>query len=116
MRITHLFVALLAVAGVSAITPASAETSLSKTAPIATPLVAPTSAISSANQYRGRHYRGGYGHGYRGDYGYRGNRGWRRGYYRRNYYAYRPYRWRGRMACRTSWRWGRPHRVCFRRW
>jgi len=125
MRISHLFAVVLAVAGLSAVSPASAETSLARTAPIATPIAQPSGTGTSADQYRGRGYRGGhdrgyrggYGRGYRGGYGYRGNRGWNRGYYRRNYYAYRPYRWRGgRMVCRTSWRWGRPRRVCFRRW
>ena len=114
MRIIRLFAVLAAVAGLSAVSPASAETSLTRVAPMATPLAQPAGTGTSADQYRDRGYRGGYGRGYRGGYGHRG---WNRGYYRRNYYAYRPYRWRGgRMVCRTSWRWGRPHRVCFRRW
>ena len=131
MRITHLFAALLAVAGMSAVTPASASTTLTKAAPVATPLAVPSGAGASADQYRDRGYRGGYGRGYRGGYGrgyrggygrgygYRGgygDRGWHRGYYRPRYYGY-GYGWRGgRPFCRTSWRWGRPHRVCYRRW
>ena len=114
MRITRLLVVMLAMAGMSAVTPAAADTNLTRAPAVATPLGQPSDSVASADQYRNR-----YGHrGYRGGYGYRANRGYRgyrRGYYRPRY-AYRPYRWRGRMVCRTSWRWGRPHRVCFRRW
>jgi len=120
MRITRIFAVLLAVAGVSAISPASAETSLTRSATIAAPIAAPSGITATANQWhdRGRH------NGWRnGNRGWRGDRGWRgygyrgRGYYGPRYAYGRPYRWRGpRLACRTSWRWGRPHRVCFRRW
>jgi hypothetical protein len=129
MRIIRIFAVLLAVAGVSAIGPASAETSLTRSTTIAAPIAAPSGTTATADQYRdrGRHngwrngnrgWRGGdrgwrgRGYGYRGGYGYRD-----RGYYAPRYAYGRPYRWRGsRLACRTSWRWGRPHRVCFRRW
>lgn len=116
MRIVHLFAVLLAVAGASAVTPAAAETALTRPASIATPLAQPSGTTATAYQYRdrGRHY--GWRNGNRGWHGgYRS--GWRRGYYRPRYGYGRPYRWRGsRVVCRTSWRWGRPHRVCFRRW
>lgn len=116
MRIAHLFVVMLALGGVSAIPPATAATALAKAPAVAAPFGQPSDSTASADQYRNR-----YGNrGYRGGYGYRANRGYRgyrRGYYRPSHYAYRPYRWRdGRLVCRTSWRWGRPHRVCFRRW
>jgi uncharacterized membrane protein len=130
MRITHLFAALLAVAGVSAITPASAETSLTRSTTIAAPIATPNATNANADQYRGRGgnrgwrgggnrgWNGGGNRGWRGGgYGYRGGyggRGWGRGYYRPRYGYYGGYR-RG-LVCRTSWRWGRPHRVCFRRW
>lgn len=126
MRITHLFAVLLAVAGASAVTPAAAETALTKAASIATPLVEPSGTTATADQYRDRGRHNGWRNGNRGWHG--GDRGWRGGYrsgwrggYRPRYaygYGYgRPYRWRGsRFVCRTSWRWGRPHRVCFRRW
>jgi hypothetical protein len=123
MRITHLFAALLAVAGVSAVTPASAETSLTRATTIAVPIAAPSGITASADQYRDRGRHNGWRNGNRGWRG--GDRGWRGGgygyrgggYYRPRYAYGRPYRWRGsRLACRTSWRWGRPHRVCFRRW
>jgi hypothetical protein len=126
-----MFAVLLAVAGVSAITPATAETSLTRSTTIAAPIATPDATNASADQYRGRggnrSWRGGGNRGWngRGDRGWRGggNRGWRgggygyrggRGYYRPRYYGYGGYR-RG-VVCRTSWRWGRPHRVCFRRW
>ena len=105
MRITQMFAVLLAVFGMAAVTPASATTTTRMTA--AAPMTGTT-----ADQYRSRYsYRP--GRGYR--YSYRSN--WRRGYnYRPRAFASRP-RWRNnRLVCRTSWRWGRPHRVCFRRW
>ena len=95
MRITRMFAILLAVAGVSAISPASAETSLTRPTTIAAPISTPSGTATTADQYRDRG----------------------RGYYGPRYAYARPYRWRGsRLVCRTSWRWGRPHRVCFRRW
>ena len=118
MRITHMFAVLLAMFGVAAVTPASATTTTRITA--AAPMTG-----TAAEQYRSRY---GNGSSYGRSYGYRSNwRGsrsnWRgsRSSWRGNY-AYRPRyyagpRWRNnRLVCRTSWRWGRPHRVCFRRW
>jgi len=123
MRISRIFAVLLAVAGMSAIGPASAETSLTRSAPIAAPIAAPSGITVAANQWRDRGRHNGWRNGNRGWRG--GDRGWRgrgygyrgRGYYGPRYAYGRPYRWRGsRLVCRTSWRWGRPHRVCFRRW
>ena len=108
MRITHLFAVLLAVTGTAVVTPAMAATSTTR---IATTLSVDSGVPNaSADQYRSRRYdRRGYrgrGYGYRG-YGYR---------YRPRYYGGGP-RWRsGRLACRTSWRYGRARRVCWRRW
>jgi len=117
MRIVQMFAVLLALAGVSAVSPAAAETALTKSTSIATPLAQP-SGTATTYQYRDRGHHYGWRNGNRGWHrGYRS--GWRGGYYRPRYaYGYgRPYRWRGsRVVCRTSWRWGRPHRVCFRRW
>ena len=119
MRITQMFAVLLAVLGFAAVTPVSATT----TTRVAT--AAPTNG-AAADQYRSRSgSRSTYGrsYGYRSTWrgsrsNWRGNRlSWRGSYsYRPRYYAYRP-RWRSSgLVCRTSWRWGRPHRVCFRRW
>ena len=57
MRIVHLFAVLLAVAGASAVTPAAAETALTRPASIATPLAQPSGTTATAYQYRdrGRH-------------------------------------------------------------
>jgi len=109
MRITHMFAVLLAILGFAAVTPATATTNTARLA-VAAPVTGRT-----ADQYRSRYgYR--LGRGYR--YGYRSN--WRRynyrpRYYQPRYYSYRPRYYRSRLVCRTSWRWGRPHRVCFRR-
>lgn len=104
MRITHMFAVLLAILGFAAAIPASAITSTARLA-----VTAPM-AGTSADQYRSRYsYRP--GRGYR--YSYRSN--WRRYNYRPRYYVSRPRYYRPRLVCRTSWRWGRPHRVCFRR-
>lgn len=96
-------IATLAVAaGLTAATPASAETR-SVTAPstLATPLAQPGMPTASAEQYRSR-------------YRYRYRAGWRQYRYRPRYYANRGWRGRG-VTCRTSWRYGRPRRVCWRR-
>lgn len=123
MRITRLFAVLLAVVGMSAISPASAETSLTRSTTIAAPIATPSGITATAGQYHDRGRHNGWRNGNRGWRG--GDRGWRgrgygyrgRGYYGPRYGYGRPYRWRGsRFVCRTSWRWGQPHRVCFRRW
>ncbi len=122
MRFTHLFAALLAVTGVGLAAPVLAEkTAAVQAAPVQR---AAYGDGAVADQYRSRNgnrgYRGGYGYGggyrFRGNRGYRGYSSYRRNYYHPRYYAYRPYRWRGRPMCRTTWRWGRAHRVCYRRW
>ncbi len=108
MRMIQMVAVLLAVAGASAVTPAAASTNLARPAPVVAPFAQPGTPRTDANQYRGRRYGYRYGRGY--------GRGWRGGGYRyRPRYAYRPYRWRPRLVCRTSWRFGRPHRVCWRR-
>jgi hypothetical protein len=111
MRLIPFFAAIALATGASVATPAAADTRLA----------APQNAIGvaadqstmnpTADQYRERRWRG---DRWRGNRGWRGD-GWRGGYrYRGNGWRYGN-RWRGGVRCRTSWRYGRPHRVCWRR-
>jgi hypothetical protein len=111
MRFTPIFAAILAFAGIATAAPAAAETALTK--PVAVGVfstIQPTSG-TTADQYRDRRWRG---DRWRGDRGWRGDR-WRGGNrYRGGGWRYGN-RWRGVTRCRTSWRYGRPYRVCWRR-
>jgi len=99
MRFSPFLAVALAVAGMSATQPAAAERSLAPAVTLGTP----DGMTASADQYRDHRYRDRYRygrrHGYRPDYRYRGYRG-----------GYR----RGRLVCRTTWRYHRPYRRCWR--
>jgi hypothetical protein len=101
-----IFAAIAVAVGVSAATPAAADTRLSIPAnTVTTPLATPGVPTATADQYRNRSR-------------YRHRAGWRQYRYRPRYYANRGWHrgWRrGGLACRTAWRYGRPHRVCWRR-
>ena len=123
MRIVPIFAAMAFAIGLS-VTPAAADIRLATPAnSIGAPVAQPETTNPTADQYRDRRWRE--DRGWRGDR-WRGNRGWRGGYRYRSYgyrngYRYRSYgyrngyRWRGATWCRTSWRYGRPYRVCWRR-
>ncbi|MEO5493422.1 MAG: hypothetical protein ABIR08_05285 [Sphingomonas sp.] len=98
MRFTPIFAAILAFAGIASAAPASAATALTKPVAVGVSTIQPASG-TAADQYRDRR-------------GWRGDRGWRRGYYRRGY-AYRPYRnlRRGRVVCRYRFGARRCYRV-----
>jgi hypothetical protein len=107
MRMIPLFAAFAFATGLSA-SPAAADTRL--TQPVsATGLTTagPVTATPAADQYRERRWRG---DRWRGNNGWRGDR-WRGG---NRWHGNRGWR-RGGVVCRTSWRYGRPRRVCWRR-
>ena len=101
MRMIPLFAAAALAVGITVATPAAATRLAKPASAIATPLATPGNPTASADQYRARSR-------------YRYRAGWRQYRYRPRYDANRGWRHRG-LTCRTAWRYGRPHRVCWRR-
>ncbi len=115
MRIIPLLAAAACAIGLSA-TPAAADTRLATaTKSVGVPAARAETVNPFADQYRERRWRNDRWRDNRGNRGWHGNKRWNDRYrYRGNGWRYGN-RYRSRVVCRTSWRYGRPYRVCWRR-